>query len=306
MVKKAEIREKKKSGRPHEHFGDRVFVAFCYVFITLLGVVCLYPFLNVVAKSFSSDEAVYAGKVLGIWPVGFSFNSYQYILNSQRYLVTMKNTVFVTLIGTALSLLFTVFVSFAVSRRDMPGSKIIMFAYIFTMMFSGGMIPTYLAVSKIGLLDSHWSLILPGLVSAYNVILMRNYIQGLPEELEDSASIDGASQFQLMWKIILPLTLPSLATIGLFCCVGYWNTYFNAVIYINSRDKAMLQIYLREVLISTQSANLDAGMDELANMASSESVQGACVVATALPIILVYPWLQKYYVKGMTLGAVKG
>ncbi len=292
--------------RVREAAGDRFFLAVCYVFITLLGVVCLYPFMNVVAKSFSSDEYVYAGKVQGIWPLGFNLNAYQYILNSPRYLVTMKNTVFITVVGTVLNLMLTVFMAYAVSRKDMPGARIIMFAYIFTMMFGGGLIPTYLAVSQIGLLNSLWALILPGLVSSYNLILMRNYIQGLPEELEDSASIDGASQFQTMMRIILPLTLPSLATIGLFLAVGHWNAYFNALIYINSRDKATLQIYLREMLISTQNAGLDSGLDELAAMASSEGVQGACVVATALPIILVYPFLQKYYVKGMTLGAVKG
>lgn len=296
----------RKSKAPREKIGDRAFLTICYIFITLLGLICLYPFLNVVAKSFSADEYVYAGKVLGIWPMGFNTKAYAYILNSQRYLITMANTVKITIVGTILNLAFTIFVAYAVSRKDMPGAKVIMFAYIFTMMFSGGMIPTYLAVSQIGLLDSHWSLILPGLVTAYNVILMRNYIEGLPGELEESATIDGASQMQLMFRIILPLTLPSLATIGLFCCVSYWNTYFNALIYINARNKATLQIYLREVLISTQTANMDSGMDELADIASSEGVQGACVVATALPIICVYPFLQKYYVKGMTLGAVKG
>ena len=304
MVKQA--MERKKHMKLQEAPGDRIFLWICYIFITLLGLACLYPFMNVVAKSLSADEFVYAGKVQGIWPLGINAKAYQYILKSPRYLITLKNTVFITVVGTALNLLLTVFIAYAVSRKDMPGRKIIMFAYIFTMMFSGGLIPTYLAVSQIDLLNSLWALILPGLVSSYNLILMRNYMQGLPEELEDSASIDGASQFQIMTRIILPLTLPSLATIGLFLAVSYWNTYFNALIYINSRDKATLQIYLREMLISTQTAGLDAGLDELAEMASSEGVQGACVVATALPIILVYPFLQKYYVKGMTLGAVKG
>ena len=306
MVNKQKGIKPSRVAGAREGFGDRLYVAICYVCITILGVVCLYPFLNVVAKSFSSDEAVYAGKVLGIWPVEFNLDAYSYILRSQRYVTTFANTLFVTIVGTALSLALTVIVAYAVSRRDMPGGRIIMFAYIFTMMFSGGMIPTYLAVSQIGLLDSLWSLILPGAVSAYNVILMRNYMQGLPYELEEAANIDGATQMQTMLRVILPLTLPSLATIGLFCGVGYWNSYFNALIYINSRNKATLQIYLREILISTQTANLDAGMDELAAMANTESVQGACVIATALPIILVYPFLQKYYVKGMTLGAVKG
>lgn len=297
---------KLKSRGPRERLDDRIFLIFAYVFITVFGIIALYPFLNVVAKSFSSEEAVYAGKVTGVWPVGFNINSYKITLESRRYVVALLNTLKVTVIGTVLSLMFTVVVAFAVSRRDMPGSKLIMFLYIFTMMFSGGMIPTYLTISRYGLIDSHWSLILPGLVSAYNVILMRNYIQGLPEELDDSAAIDGANQFQLMTRIILPLTLPSLATIGLFCAVGYWNTYFNALIYINARDKVLLQVYLNEVLINVRNADFDSNIDRMATVNNSEAVQGACVIATALPIIIVYPLLQKYYVKGMTLGAVKG
>jgi len=296
----------KKHLVPKERLGDRAFVWMCYAVATIFGIICLYPFMNVVAKSFSSDEAIYAGKVLGIWPIGFNLNAYQYILNSQRYVITFLNTVKVTIIGTVLNLGLTVFVSYAVSRRDMPGSRVLMFLYIFTMMFGGGMIPTYLVISEAGLLNSHWSLILPGLVTGYNVVLMRNFVQGLPYELEESAQIDGATQFQTMTRIIMPLMLPSLATIGLFCAVGYWNSYFNVLIYINARDKALLQVYLREMLISTQNATLDSGLDELAAMANNEAVQGACVVATALPIIIVYPFLQKYYVKGMTVGAVKG
>ena len=299
------VNAKKKRGL-RERLGDRVFYGVCMVMITLMGVACLYPYLNLVAKSLSGSAVVSAGRVLGVWPIDFTLSSYAYVLHSARFTRAIGFTALITVVGTVLNLALTVFVAYAVSRRDMPGGRIIMFAYIFTMMFSGGMIPTYLAVSQIGLLDSLWSLILPGAVSAYNVILMRNYMQGLPYELEEAANIDGATQMQTMLRVILPLTLPSLATIGLFCGVGYWNSYFNALIYINSRNKATLQIYLREILISTQTANLDAGMDELAAMANTESVQGACVVATALPIILVYPFLQKYYVKGMTLGAVKG
>lgn len=289
-----------------EKWTDRWFMIACYSFITLLGIICLYPCLNLVAKSFSSDEAIYAGKVLGIWPIGFTGKSYNYILESKRFWITFGNTVFITVIGTALNLAFTVFVSYAVSRKDMFGSKAIMIAYIFTMIFNAGMIPTYLAVSQIGLIDSLTSLIVPNIVAAYNVILMRNYIDSLPEELIEAADIDGANQMQILFRIILPLMLPSLATIGLFCCVSYWNTYFNALLYINSKNKATLQIYLKEILISTQGANMDAGLDELADMATTESVQAACVVATALPIIIVYPLLQKYYVQGMTVGAVKG
>ncbi len=306
MVNDVQRRFKKRGHALKERPADRAFDIACLVFITLMGVVCLYPFLNLVAKSFSSDQAVSSGRVLGIFPQGFQTSSYAYVINSKRFVTSLANTAFITVVGTAINVSLAFFVAYAVSRPDMPGSRLIMFAYVFTMMFTGGMIPTYLAVSKAGLIDSLWSLILPTLVSAYHVVLMRNYIEGLPDSLIESAMIDGASQMRTLFSIVLPLTLPSLATIALFCAVSYWNMYFAALIYINSRDLSTLQIYLREVLISTQNAEMSAGMDELVGGMQTESVQGACVVAASLPIILVYPFLQKYYVKGMTLGAVKG
>lgn len=299
------VNARKKRG-PRERLGDRVFYGVCMVLITLMGVACLYPYLNLVAKSLSGTMAVSSGRVLGIWPIDFTLSSYAYVLNSARFTRAIGFTALITVVGTLINLTLTVCVAYAVSRPDMPGSRIIMLGYLITMLFGGGMIPTYLAVSQAGLIDSMWALILPGLVSAYNVVLMRNYIDGLPEALLESAMIDGASQMRTLVSIVLPLMLPSLATIGLFCAVGYWNTFFNALLYINSRDMATLQIYLREVLVNTQSAEMNAGMDELYEGMQTESVQGACVVASSLPIILVYPFLQKYYVKGMTLGAVKG
>ena len=295
------VNAKKKRGL-RERLGDRVFYGVCMAMITLMGVACLYPYLNLVAKSLSGSAVVSAGRVLGVWPIDFTLSSYAYVLHSARFTRAIGFTALITVVGTVLNLALTVFVAYAVSRRDMPGSRVIMLGYLITMLFGGGMIPTYLAVSQAGLIDSMWALILPGLVSAYNVVLMRNYIDGLPEALLESAMIDGASQL----RTLLSIVLPSLATIGLFCAVGYWNTFFNALLYINRRDMATLQIYLREVLVNTQSAEMNAGMDELYEGMQTECVQGACVVASSLPIILVYPFLQKYYVKGMTLGAVKG
>ena len=295
------VNAKKKRGL-RERLGDRVFYGVCMAMITLMGVACLYPYLNLVAKSLSGSAVVSAGRVLGVWPIDFTLSSYAYVLHSARFTRAIGFTALITVVGTVLNLALTVFVAYAVSRRDMPGSRVIMLGYLITMLFGGGMIPTYLAVSQAGLIDSMWALILPNLVSAYNVVLMRNYIDGLPEALLESAMIDGASQL----RTLLSIVLPSLATIGLFCAVGYWNTFFNALLYINRRDMATLQIYLREVLVNTQSAEMNAGMDELYEGMQTECVQGACVVASSLPIILVYPFLQKYYVKGMTLGAVKG
>lgn len=280
-----------------------------FVFMTtlvLFTLACLYPILNVVAKAFSDKTEVAAGRVQGMWPVKPTTDSFAFVLNSPRFVKALENTVFVTVMHTALSLVLTTVVAYAVSKRDFPFGRIIMLAYLFTMMFDGGLIPTYFAIKEIGLYDSLWVIIIPNLVSAYHVVLMRNYIAGLPNELEESAMIDGASQLRYLVQIVVPLIMPSLATITLFCAVNGWNAYFSAVVYISSRNNVVLQVYLREVLISIQTTEMSTLGDTLLEGLPAESIQSACVVASALPIVVLYPFLQKYYVKGMTLGAVKG
>lgn len=278
-----------------------------YVIITLLGVICLYPYLNVMAKSFSGAKEVLSGEVMGILPKGFNFDAYSMTLKSERFIGAFGNTLFIAVTGTLLDVMLTYFVAYATSRKNLPGNKLIMTLYIFTMMFGGGMIPTYFVIINAGLRNSLWALILPGLVVPYNLILMRNYLASLPGELVESASIDGASQWTIMFRILLPLTLPSIATIVLFCAVGYWNSYFGALLYIDDRDKVVLQQYLRELLMRVQDAENNGGdMREMMKNMPSESVRAACVVCATVPILCLYPFLQKYYIKGMTLGSVKG
>jgi putative aldouronate transport system permease protein len=276
------------------------------VMITVLAVVCLYPFLNVIAKSFSGTSAVVSGRVNSVWPVDFTVESYKMVLFSDRFLGALQNTVFITVAGTTLNLMLTIFVSYAVTRRDLPGARFIMILYIVTMIFGGGLIPTYLVVVDAGLRNSLWALIIPTLVTPYNLVLMRNYMFGLPYEIEESAVIDGASHFRALFQIIVPLSLPSIATIALFCAVTYWNSYFNALIYIDDRSRAVLQIYLRELMMNVQDAERNNLLDRVADALSNDSIRGAAVLASTLPILCVYPFLQKYYVQGVTLGAVKG
>ena len=279
--------------------------AIIVTLLVLFAFSTLYPFWHVLMYSVSdSGEAMSGG--LFFLPRKPTLLAYRTVLRTRQIFVAYRNTILKTFVGTLLSLVVTALTAFPLSLKRLHGRSFFSMYIFFTMLFGGGMIPTYLAVSQAGLIDSMWALILPNLVSAYNVVLMRNYIDGLPEALLESAMIDGASQMRTLFSIVLPLMLPSLATIGLFCAVGYWNTFFNALLYINRRDMATLQIYLREVLVNTQNAEMNAGMDELYEGMQTECVQGACVVASSLPIILVYPFLQKYYVKGMTLGAVKG
>ena len=287
-------------------YGDRVFGFVCMAFITVLTIVCLYPVLNVVAKAFSDKTEVAAGNVQGIWPIKPTLDSFAYVLSSSRFITALKNTTFVAVVATVLHLVFTMLVAYAVSRRDFPFGRVIMFAYIFTMMFSGGMIPTYFAVMNAGLGNTLWALILPNIVNAYYLVLMRNYIEGLPQELEEAATIDGASQIQFLCRIVVPLCLPTLATTILFVAVDAWNCYFSATLYLSSRENVLLQVYLREVLISIQTTEMSTLGDSLLAGLPAECIQCACVVASSLPIVILYPFLQKYYIKGMTMGAVKG
>ena len=289
-----------------ESFQDRIVRWICNIMITILAIVCVYPYLNVVAKAFSGANAIMKGRVNGIIPKDFNLNSFRMILfQSNRFFNSLGNTVFVTVVGSLLNLILTIFVAFAVSRKNLPGGRLIMLLYIFTMLFGGGLIPTYLTVIRAGLRNSLWSLIIPGLVSSFNVVLMRNYFATIPASLEESAMIDGADHFTVLARIIIPLALPSISCIALFYAVGYWNSYFSALIYIDDRSKTVLQIYLRDMMISIQDAERSGILDEFMRDMPNAAMQGAAVFASTLPIICLYPFLQRYFVKGMTLGAVK-
>ena len=290
----------------HETAQDMIVRWICNIIITLLAAACVYPYLNVIAKSFSSAEMIMSGMVNGILPKGINIDAYKLLFSqSNRFFISLKNTIFITCVGTLLNLILTVFVAFAVSRKALPGRRLIMLLYIFTMLFGGGLIPTYLVVINAGLRNSLWALIIPGLVSAFNVVLMRNYFSSIPISLEESAKIDGADHFTVLLRIIVPLAMPSIACIALFCAVGYWNSYFNALMYIDDRSKAVLQIYLRDLLMSIQQAEMSGILDELMREMPNEAMRGAAVFASTLPIVCFYPFLQRYFVKGMTLGAVK-
>jgi putative aldouronate transport system permease protein len=295
----------KKSGDIAETTEDLIVRWFSNVMITILAVICLYPYLNVIAKSFSSSEMVNRGMVNGILPKEFSTESYTMVFKSSRFINAFMVTVYVTVAGSVVNTIMTIFMAFVVSRKNLPGGRLIMFLYVFSMLFSGGLIPIYLVVVRTGLRNNLWSLIIPGLVSPFNLVLMRSFFDTIPASLEESALIDGASPFRVLFKIVIPLAMPSIATITLFNAVGYWNTYFNAMMYIDARNLATLQIYLRELMISIRDVERSGIIDALTADVANDSLRGAAVFASTLPIILIYPFLQKYFVKGMILGAVK-
>ncbi len=276
-----------------------------YILLLVLAFVCLYPFLNVIAYSLSGYNAVLSGEVT-FYPIDFTLSAYRQILGKTQIWNSMRTTVLVTVMGTGLSLILTIFASYALSRNDLPGRKFLTGMILFTMYFGGGMIPTFLVVKGVGLYDTLGALFIPQAVNVFNFIVMRTFFRNLPESLEEAARIDGASYMQVLVKIVLPLSLPIIATIGLFYAVGYWNTYFDALLYIQDPNKYTLQLRLRSLLFGEELNNSGVNLEGLGTQVMTQSLKMATVAVSTIPILIVYPWLQKYFVKGVMVGSVKG
>ena len=256
--------------------------------------------------SLSSVEATAKGGVF-LWPKGFNLETYAKVFNDPSIWSGYFTTILVTLSGTFFGTLFTATTAYPLSKKYLPFSKAMLLLVLFTMLFSGGMIPGYLLMKNLGLIDNRLSLILPGLVSAYNVIIMKSFFQSLPESLEESAKIDGATEVTVFWKIILPLSKATIATIALFTAVGYWNDYFSTVLYINTKERWALQAVLRYMLTNTNQAMQSAGVSvAAATNVTAATIKSASVVVATVPILCVYPFVQKYFVKGVMIGGVKG
>ena len=282
--------------------GERIFNVINIIIVTLVGLLCLAPFIHVIAKSFSGNMPLVLKKVY-FWPKEFQLDNYSFVLSNKQYLVSMKNSVIITVCGTVLSMVITFLTAFVFTRQNLPFQKLYVGLFIFTMFFGGGIIPTYLLFSSVGLLDTYAVLILPGGVGVFNIILMRNFMESISPSLEESARIDGASNMVILFKIILPLSIPAIATISLFFAVGKWNAYFIAVIYTTRKDLMPIQLYLRNIL---QNLDLLAEEDpEQLAYVSTEGVRASTTISAILPILCVYPFLQKYFVGGMMIGAVK-
>lgn len=284
--------------------GRIVFQCINYTILFLLMVASLYPVLYVLAASLSSFEFLAQGKV-GILPMGFNLDAYQRILSYPMIGRAYANTVFYTVAGTAISLFLSALAAYPLSRRPFPGQKFMSGVIVVAMLFSAGIIPTFLIVTKMNLYNTVWSILLPTAVSSFNVILLKNFFQQIPYELEESAALDGCSQLKILFKIILPLSLPGIVTVGLFYAVAQWNSYFPAMLYLRDRSLMPMQIILRDIVIQNQTADLSIdlvnGSDQI-----SESVKYATIMVATIPIMLVYPFIQKYFVKGIMVGSVKG
>lgn len=286
--------------------GEKIFTVFNYTFITVLCLVMLYPFWHVVMQSFSSMEETLKGGVF-LYPKGFNLDTYRSVFNNPQVYTGFATSIMVTVIGTVLGTLLTAMTAYPLSKSRLRGGKVLMVIVLITMIFAGGMIPSFLLIQELGLMDNRLSLILPALVSAYNCIIMKNFFMSIPDSLEESARIDGANDIRIFFSIIVPLSKATIATIALFMAVAYWNDYFSTVLYIRSSDKWALQAVLRNMLTNTQQAMAQAGVNVInTSNTNSETIKAGTIVISTVPILVVYPFVQKYFVTGVMIGGVKG
>ena len=292
----------------HNAIGNRIFDILNYFLVSLFAFITIMPFIYIIGASFATEYEL-STRPMFIIPHDVSIEAYNYIFSSNKLINSFKNSVFITACGTAINLFFTVTMAYGLSKTRLRGRNFLLNMVIISMFFSGGMIPGYLLIANwLKMKDTYWSVLLPGAISAYNMMIVKNFLQSLPQELEESAYLDGANDIRILWSVVLPLSLPVLATFGLFYAVGHWNAYFGAMIYMTgARDKWPLQVILREIIILSEASAGDmANMDPNYVQPPEQSVKMAVIVVSTVPIMCIYPFLQKYFVKGVMVGALKG
>jgi ABC-type sugar transport system, permease component len=286
---------------------ERLFDAIVYIIAAIIMIIVLYPLLFIVSASFSDPAKVLNGDVW-LLPKGLNVDAYTNILQNDKIWTGYGNSIMYTVIGTVINIIMTILAAYPLSRPDLPLRNGIMVLITMTMFFSGGLIPTYLLVKDLGMVDTMWALIVPGAIATYNLIVMRTYFQNsIPWELQEAAHMDGCSNWRLLVSIILPLSKPILAVMVLFYAVGHWNSYFNALIYIRDEGKYPLQLVLREILLISQSAQTDGGSVGMEKqILLSESIKFAVIIVSSLPVLVLYPFVQRHFVKGVMIGSIKG
>jgi putative aldouronate transport system permease protein len=286
--------------------GEKLFYVFNYVVLGLASLSCLLPILNVLAMSLSGNQAVISGEV-GIWPIDFNLAAYQALIKGSPILSAFKNSIILTAVGVFLCMLFTLLAAYPLSRKPFYFRKALTLLIVFTMIFTGGLIPTYLLINELGLVNTYWSLWLPALVSPFNMLIMKNYFENLPEEMEEAARMDGCGEFYFITKIVLPLSVPMIATISLFYGIYFWNSFFQVLIYINHTEKYNLTVLVQQMVRSSSIlqdfTNLQP--NEMSQF-PPEGVKSAGIIIMLAPMLIVYPFVQKYFVKGVMIGAIKG
>ncbi|KOO51108.1 carbohydrate ABC transporter permease [Viridibacillus sp. FSL E2-0187] len=286
---------------------DRAFNIFNIVFLAIVALLVIYPLVFVLSASLSNPQYVLSGE-LWLWPKEFTLDAYEKVFKNEDIINGFVNTLKYTVFGTILNVIMTILAAYPLSRRDLKGRGFIMAFIVFTMFFSGGLIPTYLLIRDLGMLNTFWVMIIPNAVAVWNIIIMRTFFQSIPHELEESAMIDGAGNFKILWSIVLPLSFPVIAVMVLFYSVGHWNSYFQALIYLQDQDKFPLQLILRQILIQGQTDDMIKATSEsfLAQQLSVEGLKYAVLIVANLPMLMLYPFLQRYFVKGVMIGSLKG
>ncbi|CQR58112.1 carbohydrate ABC transporter permease [Paenibacillus sonchi] len=284
--------------------GGRLFAAVNFTLLAIITLITVLPFIHVVAGSFTTSAELAANKFV-LFPKVWSFEAYTFIFSTNTIIKSMGVSIGVTLVGTLFSMLITALMAYGLSRRDLDGRNVFNFLVVFTMLFHGGMIPTFLVVKELGLIDSYAALILPSAISAFNMIILKNFFQNIPEGLEESAKIDGCNDFGILFRIVLPLSLPAIATISLFYAVTYWNTYMSAILYLDDSAKWPIQVLLRQIVVLASGMDYSASLDAT-NPPPDQTIKMAVIVVATLPILMIYPFLQKHFAKGAMLGSMKG
>ena len=291
---------------------DKIFKVFIFLFLTAALMIVLYPLIYIVSASISNPAAVNSGK-MWLWPVDMTFDGYKMIFQNDDIWRGYLNTIFYTVLGTLINLGVTIPAAYALARKDFYGRNFFTGMFVLTMFFSGGLIPTYLVVKSLGLIDTIWAMVLPNAAAVWNIIIARVFFQAtIPKGLEEAAIIDGASNFKMFIKIILPLSAPIIAVMALFYGVGHWNGYFNALIYLSDKEMYPLQLVLREILVlqemSSQNTNITGSMAEAMHSKQQLAaiIKYGVMIVSTLPIIIAYPFLQRYFVKGVMIGSLKG
>ncbi|NOU85386.1 ABC transporter permease subunit [Paenibacillus sp. LMG 31460] len=296
------------TGSIKESADDRLFTILNYIILFIFTITILYPLVYIVSASFSSSTAVISGKVW-LYPVEPTLAGYEAVFKHRLIMSSFLNSVFYTVVGTTINVLFTLIAAYPLSRKDFMPRNSIMALFVFTMMFSGGLIPSYLVVKELGMIDTRWSLIIPGALAVMNMIIARTYFQTtIPDELLEAAQMDGCSDFTFVRKIVLPLSGPIIAVISLFYAVGHWNQYFNALLYVKHQELYPIQLVLRDILVQNE---VDASMitdvaDQAARDGLRELLKFSLIVVSTLPVLIIYPFIQRHFVKGMMIGSLKG
>ncbi|WP_407870725.1 carbohydrate ABC transporter permease [Paenibacillus sp. P36] len=284
-------------------WGNKIFNAVNYIFLGLIALVCVLPFVYIVAVSFTAPEIVAQGGFI-LFPKKLSLSAYSYIFSTNTLIRSLGVSIYLTVLGTLINLVFTSLLAYPLSRSHLKGRRVMLLAVLITMLFNGGLIPTFYVVKSLHMIDTLWSLMIPTAISAFNLIVLKNFFQQIPDGLEDSARIDGCNDLGILVRIVIPLSLPAIATFGLFYAVTHWNNFFSAIMYINNNTKWPVQVLLREIVINANSRVGDTSTDEI--LIQPLTIKMAVIVFATFPIMFVYPFLQKHFVKGVMLGSVKG